>query len=88
MFLGYAGERAANAASVEVDCTPVRGVKRKSDLSESTEANKRPRHDMYDDSSEAEDLEPSPWAIHRLHCRVEEGSEADEGREVWCYVAR
>ena len=88
MFVGYAGERAANTASVEVDYMPTRGVKIKSDLSESTEANKRPLHDWHHDSSEVEDLELSPWAIHRLHCRVEEGSEADEGREVWCYVAR
>ena len=88
VFIGYAGDRAANVASVEMDCMPTRGSKRKSDLSESTEANKRPRHNTYDDSSEAEDLELSPWAIHRLQCRVEEGSEADEGREVWCYVSR
>ena len=88
MFVGYAGERAANTASVEMDYMPTRGVKRKSDLSESTEANKRPCYNMYDDSSEAEDLELSPWAIHRLHCRVEERPEGDKEREVWCYVAK
>ena len=88
MFVGYAGDRAANAAPVEVDYMPTRGLKRKSGLSERTEANKRPCHNMYDDSSEAEYLELSPWAIHRLHCRIEETSEADEEREVWCYVAR
>ena len=88
MFVGYAGDRAADAASVEVDCMPTRGLERKSDLSESTEANQRPRHNMYDDDSEAEDLQLSPWAIHRLYCRVEGRSEADKAREVWCYVAR
>ena len=88
MFLGYAGDRAGDAESVEVDHMLARGLKRKLDLSESTEANKRPRHYVCDDSSEPEDLELSPWAIHRLHCRVEEGSEADEEREVWRYVAR
>ena len=88
MFVGYAGDRAVDAASVEVDCMPTRGLKRKSDLSESTEANKRPRHNMCDDNSEAEDLQLSPWAIHRLRCRVEARSEADKGREIWCYVAR
>lgn len=88
MFLGYAGDRAGDAASVEVDYMLARGLKRKLDLSESTEANKRPRHYVCDDSPEAEDFELSPWAIHRLHCRIEKGSEADEEREVWRYVAR
>ena len=88
VFVGHAGDRTADVASVEVDSLPTRGLKRKSNLGESPEANKRPRRNMYDDSLEVEDLELSPWAIHRLHCRVEDSSETDEEREIWCYVAR
>ena len=88
IFVGHAGDRAVDATSVEVDYTPTRRLKRKSDLVESSEANKRPRRSMYDASSEAENPELSPWAIHRLYRRVEERPEADEEREVWCYVAR
>ena len=84
MFLGYAGDRAADAASVEEDCMPTRGLKSELDLSDSTEAN----HNVCDNSSEPEDIELSPWAIYRLHCRVVEGSEGDEGREVWSYMVR
>ena len=84
MFVGYAGDRAVDAASVEEDYMPTRGLKSKLDLSDSTEAN----HNVCDDSSEPKEVDLSPWAIYRLYCRVKKGYEGDEGSEVWYYVVR
>ena len=71
MLVGPAGDGAADIASVEVDHVPTSGLKRSSDLSESTEANKRPRLGIHDDALGARDSELSPWARHQLHRKVD-----------------
>ena len=71
MFVDLAGDEATGTASVDVDLAPIRGLKRHLPLSETSEANKRARHDEQDRTSEAKYLELRPWAQHRLHCRDE-----------------